>query len=59
VNAAEQASARQLVRRSLGALDTRSYGLWLALAAALILVFVIGAAPTMIALGLLALLVVD
>lgn len=59
MNTSEQSSSRHPVRRAAAAVDTRSFGLWLALGAALILVFVIGAAPTMIALGLLALLVID
>ena len=51
--------ARPLVKRIAGELDVRQTGLAFALLAALVAVAVFGLAPTALALGLLALLVVE
>jgi hypothetical protein len=52
-------SDRRPMRRPSAALDHRSLGLWFGLGSAVVIVGVIGIAPIALALGLLALLVVD
>jgi hypothetical protein len=48
-----------LAKRIAGSLDVRDAGLGLGLVATVILVLTIGVAPTVLAIGLLALLVID
>lgn len=50
---------RRPMHRPITALDHRSLGLWFGLGGAVLIIAVVGVAPIALALGLLALLVVD